>query len=110
MDETPESQLPESQPAESQRTARGRFLLIAGAVLVAIGLVGAIMYIIGAPDVLAPQGTETGVARALTAWGAALATAGGGALIACGVVMSRSGDRDEQTIEEVGRPKGPTTN
>jgi hypothetical protein len=65
---------------------------------------------VGAPDALAPQGTETGVARALTAWGAALATAGGGALIACGVVMSRGRDRDERVIEEVGRPKGPTTN
>jgi len=105
MDETSESRLP-----ESRRISRGRLLLMAGAVLVAIGLVGAIMYIIGAPDLLAPQGTETGVARALTAWGAALATAGGGALIACGVVMLRSRDRDEQTIEEVGRPKGPTTN
>jgi hypothetical protein len=98
-----------AESSQSQRAARARLLLIVGAVLVAIGLVGAVLYIIGAPDALAPEGTETGVARALTAWGAALATAGGGALIACGVMMSRGRDRDEQTIEEVGRPKGPTT-
>jgi hypothetical protein len=85
-------------------------LLIAGGILVAIGIVGIVLYIVGVPDAIAAQGTETGIGRALTAWGAALATAGGGALIACSIMMSRARERDETVIEEVGRPKGPTTN
>jgi RNA-splicing ligase RtcB len=99
-----------AESSESQSTARSKMLLIAGCVLVAVGIIGIIMYIVGMPDAVADQGTSTGVARALTAWGAALATAGGGALIACSIVMSRSRDRDERVINEVGRPKGPTTN
>lgn len=97
-----------SSDDRSQRRATPA--LVFGIILLVLGLVGVVLYVTGVPDLLAPEGTATGALRALNGWGAALATAGGGALIAGSIVQSRARVRSDAEIEQIGRPKGPTAN
>lgn len=63
--------------------------IVAGFVVVAVGIVGVIAYLMGMPDALAPEGAETGLARGLTIVLSAVLVGTGLVLIVVGLIQRR---------------------
>lgn len=80
-----------------RRSSNGRGQLIAGVVLLAIGVVGVVLYATGVTGELSEGGSD-GAAQGATIWGAALFIGAGAVLVVLGVIRRRrrSSNADER--------------